>query len=837
MNTKKYIFGFLLIVLFNQAFGQSVKGYIYDQDNQPVPFANIYFKYQSTGTTSDVEGKYFYQFKDPGVVELIITAVGYKTKSIKIILKDRIEIGQNIWLETDIEELNEVIIKSKGRDPAYGIIQRAIEKRDQWKNQFNSSTSEVYIKAKEVISEKEKRKRERAREEEEIQKQNDRIVQEDVFAKEQSIKQQEINKIAGSMNMFELKLTRHFEYPNNCKEIRTAYKSWGSTYALFYKNTTEADFNFYQNLMSVPKLNDQPLISPLSITSVITYKFKLEETSFEKDRMLFKIKVTPRKSGNATWTGYIWILDKSFCITKVDLHLSKGGLIIYDEFNLKQEYEFNQDSLLLLMKQDFEYESEAGKSDFSGSTKVLFSDYKINPSFEKKYFKNEIAVTTEEAYERDSSYWGSVRPEPLTIEEQRFQYVKDSLYAYTHSEQYLDSLDSVFNKITFLDIAWDGIEFSNRKKMKFVSFSSLTGMIDPFEIGGVRYGPTASFFKKWENQKTLWGYGNFNTSINNPKLKWMVNSRLRYDAKHFGTLHFYAGDQFELIVENDAVSNLIQRSNWMHEIAVSLGTSRELLNGLYASLDFDYTKIMPITDLKFNEYADDWFGGNVPISFDPYFKSVVKTSVNYVPFQKYMTEPKRKVVLGSKWPTFTVYYEKGLKKFLGSNVDYDYLLGQIDHSFKLGTLGTSSYKVILGEFVNNKKMYYTDYKIYPRGDQWFFASLMESMQIQDTTLTVTDMHFRFHYAHHFNGAIINYIPLVKKLRIHVATGFSALWIKESKYQYVELFGGVERTFKIQRSRYRLGIYFVAAESNYSNIKPRIKFALNHYSIRDQSWGY
>ena len=78
---------------------------MYDEFNQPIPYANIYFKFQGNGTLSDVEGKYFYQFTDPGVIELVITAVGYNNKSIKIIIPDKNEIVQNIWLETDIEQL------------------------------------------------------------------------------------------------------------------------------------------------------------------------------------------------------------------------------------------------------------------------------------------------------------------------------------------------------------------------------------------------------------------------------------------------------------------------------------------------------------------------------------------------------------------------------------------------------------------------------------------------------------------------------------------------------------------------------------------------------------
>ena len=89
----------------------------------------------------------------------------------------------------------------------------------------------------------------------------------------------------------------------------------------------------------------------------------------------------------------------------------------------------------------------------------------------------------------------------------------------------------------------------------------------------------------------------------------------------------------------------------------------------------------------------------------------------------------------------------------------------------------------------------------------------------------------------FYGAFMNLIPLVNKLGIHTVVGASGLWIKDSQYQYGEWFGGVERYFKASRARWRIGVYYVDAVSSIGRIKPRIKFAINRYSLRDQSWGY
>lgn len=834
---KRLFFFTLFSFLFLIGKSQSISGFIYDENNTPVAFANVYIKNISLGTTTDSEGKYFYQFTDPGVYNLVITAVGYKTAEVQLILQNNENQVKNIWLETDAKEMDELIVSAKRRDPAYEIISNAIKVKDKWKQQFNSSTCEVYIKAKEVISEKEKKKREKANEQANIEDQNKDDA--DLLDEQNTSNEaeQKAQKLAGSMNMVESQITRHWEYPNKVKEIKNAHKRFGSTYGLYFTNTVQQSFDFYDNLMNIENLNELPLVSPLHITSVLTYKFNLIESAYNGEKLEYKIKVTPRKKGNASWEGYIWILDKDFCITKVDLSIEKGGLYIYDEFNVKQEYDFINDSVIVLNRQEFNYTSKAGKRKFTGNTIVKYTDYLINPVFGKRFFSNELAVTTDSAYTKDSSYWDKIRPEPLTKEEQDYQRIKDSIYAHLHSDAYLDSVDSVYNKITFLDAVWEGFGFSNRKKMQYWYVSSLAGLINPFEIGGMRLGPRGSYFKKWKNQKYIWSYTNLDIGLRNGDVKGNIGGRFRYDPKHFGMIGLFAGEVFNTIVENDALTNLFMRNNWIEESNLTLYHRRELFNGFFFETDFSFTERRPINQYQFGNLTDDWFNGNEPLDFQMYQSSILTLSASYTPFQKYMSEPHRKIILGSKWPTIGITYEKGINGLFGSDINFDYIMGYLKQSFKLGTMGTSTYKIQSGKFLNTADLRYVDYKIFPRGDKWFFASLMQSMQIQDTTLTATDVYLQLHFAHHFNGAIINYIPLVKKLQLHVVAGASALYIKESNYKYGEVFTGMERSFKAQRARYRIGVYFVAAHSNYSKITPRIKFAFNRYSMRDQTWSY
>ena len=818
------------------ALAQSISGFIYDETNAPVPFANVYIKNTQSGTAADAQGKYYLQLNDPGVIDLVITAVGYENQEVKVKVAHREDAVKNVWLLLDHQELAEVSVNARKRDPAYDIIAKAIDAKPRWNNQLQSSSCDVYIKAAEVITEKEKKKREKQLERQ-AKREEDEATEEDPDEVEKREKQAAINKIANGRNMAEVQMKRYYQQPKDIKEIREGFKKYGDITALFYTSTNEADFNFYDNLMEMGNLNELPVISPLHPTSIVTYKFKLEEIITGGNHLVYRISVTPRKKGNASWEGQIWVVNDLYCISKVDLALSEEGLMIYRSFNIEQDFEIQGDSLVLLKRQEFDYESKGGSRTFVGNTIARYENYDLNPSFDKKFFKNEVAVTEQDAYDKDSTYWGKIRPEPLTKEEQRYQRIKDSILTITTSEHYLDSLDSAFNRITALDILWEGVGFSNRVKKQYLYLPSVPAFINPFEIGGLRLGPTGYYFKKWKNEKYIGIGGRLDMGVRNNDIKGSLNIRYRFDPMHQGYVGIYGGKMFNTIVDNDAVTFLFQRSNWIEEYRINPYVTRELFPGLIGAFIVEYVDRLPIDQYKFGALTEDWFGGNEPLTFSRYQTVIATFQLQYTPFQKYMTEPYRKVILGSKWPTFEAEYKRGIPNFLGSDINFDYAEVAIRQNFKLRTFGTTSYHVKSGKFFNKQDLRYVDYKIFPRGDKYFFASLMQSMQIQDTTLYANDIYVQAHLIHHFNGSFMNLIPLVNKLGIHSVVGASGLYIKDSGYLYGEWFAGAERYFKASRARWRFGVYFVDAVSNFGSIQPRIKFAINRYSLRDQSWGY
>ena len=223
-----------------------------------------------SGTAGDGNG-YFFLTLDKGDYNIVISAIGYENFSLPIIVGDQ-NLQQDYILKSSSVELDEVIVKASKRDPAYEIIRKAIENKKKYLSQIQSSRSQVYVKATEIIDKKEKEKRAKAVANATKEEDDDPPV--DPFEAAEKAKQ----KLAGSLNLMEMQITLNYQYPNRYKEERTAYKKYGSKEGLFIPGFGESDFNFYRNLVDLKGISEVPLISPISRTAILVYKFKLESS-------------------------------------------------------------------------------------------------------------------------------------------------------------------------------------------------------------------------------------------------------------------------------------------------------------------------------------------------------------------------------------------------------------------------------------------------------------------------------------------------------------------------------------------------------------------------------
>lgn len=815
---------FLLLFAFTGIAQRKLTGVVTDESNLPIPFANVYVKNTpELRTQTDINGSYTLQLY-PGEYYMIFNATGYDDREAYITIQMG-DVQRDIQLfPTKIKDIEDVEIVAKKGNPGREIMLNVVRKRDQM-NQWNyPHSTEVYIKATEKIERKQKESKNSEPKKNEV---------EDPFEEERRKTQQ----LAGNMNLAEIQITRYYAPKNKVKEIRNAFTKRGDDRLLYYTTTVKSNFNFFENLLHLSDLHASPVSSPISGPGILSYKYRLEDQYEENGQKIHKIKIIPRSSSTSTLSGYIYVIDSLWLVQKLELTMEKGNLLNYDYFTISQVFDHPGDTMCVLREQILTYGVKYKDQTSTCTTIAQFSEYNFNPAYALKFFNSEVAVTTKEAYERDSLYWKEERAIQLTEEEKRYIIVKDSLHDAFNRKEYLDSIDKIFNKITIWKVLWFGVEHRNRAEKVQWSINSIAATARPLYPAGPRVAPGFNYFKKWEDQRTIDGYTEFSIGILNGDPKGSTQWRYRYDPFHLGDVGFVFSNEFDAIVPFDAITQVYKRSNFIEKTSLRLRHNYEYFNGFYVNIETEFAERRSLSKYDNVSVFDSLIPNDEFQEFEGYQALLGEITVSYTPWQKYMREPYRKVVLGSKWPTIYAYYQRGIPKLFGSDVDHEYVVGGIYQSFQLGTIGTSNYHIKIGKFLSSKNLKDADFKYQRRSTPLWFSNPLYSFQDQNASLPSKEYYIEAHFVHHDNSAIINKIPFMKKTGIGMVFGAGALYVAEYDWQHYEIFGGLERSFKFSKRRLRIGIYVVASDGN--NIKPSLSYKISFAVLDDRNmkWNF
>lgn len=813
----KRLFFFIFFLVYHQSscFGQwDLSGVVVDENNMPIPLAQVYVKNNSElRTQTDDDGKYFLRVFD-GEYYLVFNATGYQEREAYVFVSNGHVVKNMQLLPIQIRELEETEIIAKKSNPGRDIMMRVVKIRDKINPWNYPHTTDVYIKATEQITRKAKDKEEK--------------VSTDPFEEEQ----RKLKLLAGNMNLNEVQLSRSFSPPNRVKEIRNANTLHGNNQLLYYTTTVKSNFNFFENLLHLTDLHSSPVMSPISGPGILSYRYRLEAQYMENGKKIHKIKILPRMSSTSTLTGYIYVIDSVWLIQKLDLTMEKGNLLIYDYFTIHQEFDHPGDSMCVLREQRLDYGVKYKDQSSACTTVAQFSNYVFNPTFQRNYFSNELSVTEKEAYERDSSFWATERQISLSPEEIKFIHVRDSIHEAMNRKEYLDSVDKVFNRVTVLKVLWFGIDHRNRAKKLQWNINSLAATLRPLYPGGPRVAPGFSIFKKWQDQRILDMYTEITYGFLNKDIKGSTRWDYLYNPFKLAHIRTEFSHDFDAIVTYDAITQIYKRSNFIEATKLKLGQTQEYWNGLYLDFNVEFCERRSISDYKYMGFFDSVIPNNGFSEFQGYQAFLADVTISYTPGQKYMREPYRKVILGSKWPTGYVYYQRGIPKLFGSDVNHEYLLGGIYQSFQLATFGTSAYHIKAGKFLSARSLKEADFKYQRRSDPIWFSNPLYSFQDQPKSLPSRDYYFEAHFVHHDNGALINKIPYMKKTGIGLVFGTGYLYVKEYKWHHYEILLGLERNFKFSKRRLRIGIYGVFSDGN--NITPRYTGKISFAVLDDRN---
>ena len=780
---------FLSVIFKLSAQQITLSGKITDDQNRPIPFVSVFVKNTTRGTSANGEGNYTLLL-NPGTYEVQYRAVGFKQESRKLNINNNQTL--NITLHTEAYQLNSVIIKAGGEDPAYAIIRKAIKKRKYYLNQVNAYTCEVYIKG--------------------LQK---------LLAAPKKFMGVDVQKIArengldsnrrGIIYLSESESKFSFMRPDKVHEEMISSKVSGRNQAFSYNRASDVKVDFYDNIQDWNGLSNRPLISPIAENALFYYNYKYVGFSTENGETINKIQVTPKRKYDACFQGYIYILEDSWRIYSLDLFITKKQNINFvDTIKVSQAYiPVNQK---VWMPSSIKFEFTGGLLGFKigGYFISIYKDYDINPIINKKEF-NEVLKITKGINKKDSLFWQNERPVPLTEEEKTDYAKKEALAKKRESKTYLDSLDKINNKFNALKFLNGGYHYRNRFKHEFYNFDGLNGAIGFNTVAGFLLNYGASYSKRIDSSNNRFltvgariRYGFANKQLNGiaftsipagPYTIGLSGGSDMVDLNSYAPMSALVNEFYSLWAREN-------REKLYQKQFASAFITRRITGGLKASASVEWAdrKWLPnSSSYSFLHPQNHQYTSNNPFSpnldapvfpENQSFKVVLRSTYDFS--NQYETFPWGRRYIPSEYPTIGVSYTKGISGILGSDVDYDLLSADISKSnMNLGVLGRTSFYIGAGKFLNSNKLYFPDYAQFS-GNQVLFAknSINSFLLLNYYNYSTNTEYAEGHLEHNFSGFILNKIPLIRKLKLQEIVDVNYLTTPALK-NYTELGIGVQ----------------------------------------------
>lgn len=416
-----------------------IHGRITDASGQPLAFASVTVKGSTLGTSANRSGEYSLDMA-PGSYLLECRHVGYRKQERTVRLEDN---DQRIDFSLSIEELNmsSIIIKPGGEDPAYAIMREAIRARPGFREQVKGYSCDAYVKG--VLR---------------LDSFPDKFMGQKVDFEDGDTGKQKILFLSETLARLDVQ-------PPDRQHVRvlsTRVSGASNGYGLADPRVT----SFYENLVDISSaLNPGGYVSPVADNAFRYYRFRYRGAFFEDGRQITRIEVIPKRAFDPVFQGYIQIVDGEWAIHSLELYIAKDAqLALLDKLVISQIYMPLQGGVWMLQNQSIIPSVRKFGFQAGGYFSAVFSNYSIEPGFNKKTFGKVILRYDTASNRRTRQWWDSIRPVPLMPEEFRDFRRKDSLEKLRNDPAYLDSLDSIRNRVTPMSILLTGQTFFKRSK-------------------------------------------------------------------------------------------------------------------------------------------------------------------------------------------------------------------------------------------------------------------------------------------------------------------------------------------------------------------------------------
>ncbi|MEZ4793695.1 MAG: DUF5686 family protein [Gelidibacter sp.] len=764
MNPKLLVpfFFFGIISVFAQT---KISGYVLDEQNQPIAYANVFFKGSTEGTITDENGKFYLESSNTWDT-VNVSFLGYET--LEVPLSKKVNYDLKFILKEAASQLNEVVIvtgkqsKKESENPAIAILKKIWERKrknglrkfDQYQyNKYEKVEFDLNTIDSSLIKSKLFKGMEFVFEQVDTSKITGKTYL-PIFINEASSVVYGDNKLNKEKN--ELKGNKNSGFSNNQIIIDFV----GDLYA---------EFDVYDNYL---KFFDKSFVSPISRTGINTYNYVLSDSAFIDNKWCYNIIYYPRRKNELTFKGDFWVNDSTFAIKEINMQASKSANINWvKDIYIEQEFEVLNDSVFLIkrdyMMSDFALNKKEKSRGVYGKRTTLFDNYQFNIPKGEKFYNEEVYNYNEDVYNRDDAFWEKNRLESLNQDEQGVYKMLDTLKTVKKFKR-LYNLGSILASgyVEFPSIRFDyGPIFST------FGFNEVEGL--RLRTGGRTYfGPNDLWrlegFLAYGFRDDKFKYGISGKWLVDKKNRLIISGGNRRDVEQIGASLTNSTDVLGRSLASSAVIGTGPNDKLTNINLTTLAVEMEPVKNLIFRASGSYRTLESAS----STFSLDYFDPDSPTGVSSEIKQYENAfSISYFPKRKMTGFGVERRNANDGYASLFAQVTRGDKSIFNSDFDYTKLQLSYIQPWAVGGFGRLTTTIEAGKTFGEVPLGLLS--VVP-GNQSYF-SIYNTFSQLDYYEFVTDTYASLHLEHNFNGRFFSRIPWLRKYNLREIVGIRGVW--------------------------------------------------------------
>ena len=727
----------------------TVSGNVLDElTGTPLPFVKIRFQDSKIGTYTDTLGKYSidtYYATDT----LIFSFSGYVIK--KIIIEKDTDQEINTTLQVLQSDFDAIYIKAPDELPSTTLHKRIIANKPiNDKKKLTAYEYEVYNKVQLDINNIGEKFKDRK-----TVKKVDVII--DYLDSLEDGTHYLPVILSESISDFYFKTN-----PQKKKEVVKATRISGVENLDMnqFLGDMYVDVDLYSNYMY---LFNKSFISPVANFARSFYKFYLEDSSFIDNQWCYKLRFTPKRTGDMTFQGDLWIHDTTYAVKKFTASIAPWVNINYvQDLYIEQEFEMVVPEVWMLKEEkmiaDLKIAKKSGIYGFFGRRYSSRTNFAINAKHPDEFYKSNSTVEIDQnAKTRSETYWKEVRHTPLSKQEQGvddmidtlnelhfFKLLKNTMYMASTGYYPLGKVElgSVFSLVTKNQAEGWRTALSLRTSNSFSRRVELGGRIAfGFMDERLKYGTSVRY------------------NIT-PKKRGMLTAFYNYDLEQIGQSPTAAtiGSTFGTLLRTGPLDKLtfVQKAG----INLEKDVGKDII--LYGGMEWkEYTPLGIANYIRPNQIS------GIDDTINKIRTTELIARYRWAKDEEFVSGAFYRSSIRSKYPIISIQGIFGIKGFLNGNYAYQKIDLSIEQQLRIGFAGRIRYGINAGYIFGNAA--YPFLKVHEGNESyWMQLNTFNKMNYFEF---ISDKYVSILVENHWDGLFLNRLPLLKKLKWRlVSTG-------------------------------------------------------------------